>query len=324
VYEERALFSESDFGRRARLLASRGLGVPGNEDAVYGIFDPDGELAATGSLAGKIIEGVAVSDGFDGEGLSAKILTALIREAANRGIYHLFLFTKPDAAERFAALGFRLVAAADSSALLEWGRPGIEEFVSGLRLAAGAPMEGTGCVVANCNPFTLGHRYLIEQAAASSVRLFVIIVSEDRSEFSFDARFRMAREGTEDLPNVTVLSGGDYVVSGATFPSYFTKASELAAVHASLDLEIFASRIAPALGVGRRFVGTEPFSPVTKIYNETMKRVLPPRGVEVAEIPRLETAGAPVSASRVRALLSEGRMEEAKELVPLSTRRFFL
>jgi [citrate (pro-3S)-lyase] ligase len=178
-------------------------------------------------------------------------------------------------------------------------------------------------VVVNCNPFTVGHRYLVERAAAASERLYVLVVREDRSEFPFEVRFRLVREGVSDLENVVVLSGGEYCVSAATFPSYFTREEELASVHAALDLTIFAARIAPALSVKKRFVGTEPFSPVTNIYNETMKDLLPRWGIEVEEVKRLEIDGEPVSASRVRALLREGQMEKVKALVPPSTWRWF-
>jgi [citrate (pro-3S)-lyase] ligase len=238
-------------------------------------------------------------------------------------LWHLFLFTTTNSAPRFVSLGFRTVAAAASSALLEWGRPGIEEFLAGFAETAGSETCDASCVVVNCNPFTLGHRYLIEQAAAASDRLYALVVKEDMSEFSFDIRFRLVREGVSDIDNVVVASAGDYAVSGATFPSYFTRGEDLASTHAELDLEVFASRIAPALRVTRRFVGEELFSGVTRIYNQTMKRVLPPHGIQVTELKRLEIRGEPVSASRVRRLLGEGRIEEARELVPSHTRFFF-
>jgi [citrate (pro-3S)-lyase] ligase len=298
---------------------------------VLGLFGDSGDrLVATGSLIGHTIQGVAVQEELEGQGLTSELLSLLLRYAADSEIWHLFLFTQPQEVLRFAGLGFRLVAATSSAALLEWGYPGIEEFLQDLRHVAelSSPLSllnkphscPDGCVVVNCNPFTLGHRYLIETAAAKSRRLYVIVVQEDRSEFPFDVRFRFVREGVSDLGNVIVLSGGEYCVSAATFPSYFTRREEFASVHAALDLTIFAARVAPALSVGKRFVGTEPFSAVTNVYNETMKALLPRYGIEVEELRRLEIGGESVSASRVRALLREGRMEEAKALVPPSTR----
>ena len=348
MYAERTLLLPSDLAQRAELLASRGLSVPGGDtclasasDVVLGLFEdsPGGDrLAATGSLIGHTLQGIAVREELEGQGLTSKLLSLLLRRAADSEIWHLFLFTKPQETPRFSELGFRLIAATGSAALLEWGRPGIEEFLQSLSrtaessphpavggLGASPPVMGPGptaLVVVNCNPFTLGHRYLIERAAANSHRLCVLVVQEDRSEFPFETRFRLVKEGVSDLANVTVLSGGEYCVSAATFPSYFTRREELASAHAVLDLTIFAARVAPALSVKKRFVGTEPFSPVTNVYNETMKDLLPRYGIEVEELERLEIEGEPVSASRVRYLLREGRMEEAKALVPVCTRRW--
>ena len=120
------------------------------------------------------------------------------------------------------------------------------------------------------------------------------------------------------------MPGGPYCISSATFPSYFTRQQDRVAVHAELDLDLFA-RQAAALGVTRRFAGTEPYCPATSAYNETMQRVLPPHGIEVVLLPRLEQDGQAISASRVRSLLEEGRFEEAEspskapktDLVPL-------
>ncbi|MDR3354923.1 MAG: [citrate (pro-3S)-lyase] ligase [Synergistaceae bacterium] len=324
MYGVRKLVSDFDLSARERLLFSRGLSVPSGEDVIFGAFGAfeGGErLVATGSLAGDIIQGIAVADGFEGDGLSAAVISRLIEYASEHGIWRLSLFTKPDAAKRFAMLGFRTVAVTNLSVLMEWGGPGIDEFLRGLAAAAsGTP---AACVVANCNPFTLGHRYLIERAASACDALYVIAVRDDRSAFPFDVRFRLLQEGTADIPNVAVMSGGDYVVSSTTFPSYFTRDEELAPAHAELDLEIFASRIAPALSISVRCVGTEPYSEVTRIYNETMKRVLPARGIRVEEIERLEIGGEAVSASRVRECLKKKRLSEAADYVPQCTRKFF-
>ncbi|MDR1378262.1 MAG: GNAT family N-acetyltransferase [Synergistaceae bacterium] len=366
---ERVLRAPSDFKQRAELLASRGLSVPGGEDVVLGLFDEE-LLVATGSLVGRVIEGVAVKKEREGQGLTSELLSFLLRYASDAGIWNLFLFTKPTEALRFVDLGFRFVASTDSAALLEWGRPGIEEFLKNLALQSSGRFSdrfedqfedrfkdqfkdrfedqfeengektsrrgersfscNCGCVVANCNPFTRGHRYLIETASLVSERLYVIVVEDpggvvnaaNRPAFPFEVRFRLVREGVKDLRNVFVLSGGEYVISAATFPSYFTGEKDVAFVHAALDLEIFATRIAPALSITRRFVGTEPFSPVTNIYNETMKRLLPRHGIAVEELERIQVGGTAVSASRVRALLRKGSVEDARELVPPCTWRF--
>lgn len=300
--------------RAQALLSACGLSLPQNVDYTAGVFRDDGRLAACGSLKGDMIQGVAVDPDFQGEDLTAKVVTQLVGRAGAAGLRSLYLFTKPEKAGQFAGLGFRTAATARPyAALLEWGEAGIRQYVKQLeerRAAAGlsdyeADSRPAGCLVMNCNPFTLGHRYLIERAVAACGCVFLLVVEEDVSLFSFADRLAMVEAGTANLPNVNVIPGGRYAVSSLTFPSYFTKEENLAAAHAAIDAELFAAQIGPALGVGIRFVGTEPFSPVTEIYNQTLKKRLPRAGICVEEIPRLTSDGTAVSATAVRHLLME-------------------
>ena len=180
-----------------------------------------------------------------------------------------------------------------------------------------------GCIVANCNPFTLGHRYLAERAAALCDLLYLFILSEEKSLFSSSDRLALARAGTADLPNVLVWPTGPYQVSRATFPAYFLKdKSRIQSIGCRLDLTVFARRIAPVLGICRRFVGEEPLSAVTRAYNEEMKAFLPGCGIAVTELPRRQAEGRPISASRVRSLWQAGRLEELRPFVPKTTWEF--
>lgn len=286
-----------------------------------GIYEEDSdELLATGSLVGSMIQMLAVDPERRGEDLLAKLVTNLLQEAFYQGVGEVHLFTKYDKRTFFQSLGFSLVAdVPGQAALLEWGEDGIEAFCRRLR-AQLPPAEGqVGALVMNCNPFTLGHRYLVEQAAACCDRVVIFAVEEDLSLFPFQTRLSLLKQGVADLPRVTVVPGGRYVISSLTFPSYFTKSQELAEVQASMDAEIFRRHLIPALGIRYRFLGTEPLSPVTDLYNHVVKRTLEADGVSVRLVPRLEVDGAPVSASRVRALLARGRMEEIRPLVPEST-----
>lgn len=174
-----------------------------------------------------------------------------------------------------------------------------------------------GAVVANCNPFTCGHRYLLEEALKQCGYLHLFILSDNRSEFPADERFRMVQLGIAGLERIILHRTSDYMISAATFPTYFFKdRSRGQRANCKMDLELFASRIAPALGITERFVGTEPFCTVTNTYNEEMKRMLPRHGITVKEIRRKEMEGMPVSASEVRRRLASGDPEKVKELVP--------
>jgi [citrate (pro-3S)-lyase] ligase len=307
------------------LLSSLGLGVPENIEYTVGLYDDEEELIATASLAGNIIQGVGVLPSRHGEGLSATIVTALLKKAVSDGKEKLFIFTKTSEASSFQGLGFHLVASVEEYAsLLEWGRYGIDDFKEELQSLSSEKPEGASCVVMNCNPFTKGHLYLIEKAAEKSPWLYVILVREDRSLFPFETRMELVRRGVSDLENVTVLTGGDYVISNLTFPSYFTRDDDLTSSHATLDLTIFGKHVAPSLSVVKRFVGEEPYCPVTSTYNEHMKQILPQFGIELEVIPRLTLGDIPISASTVRQYIRESRMEELADLVPPTTYDFLI
>ena len=173
-----------------------------------------------------------------------------------------------------------------------------------------------GVVVMNCNPFTLGHRYLIEQAAKQVERLFVMVVREDCSLFAYAERKAMVEQGVAHLENVTVIDGSEYAISQATFPTYFLKRLDDAAdTQMLLDLDLFRRHIAPALGTTVRFVGTEPTDRLTRRYNQLMHEVL----ADVREIVRLEKKGNAVSASRVRKAMEQGDTSTIRQLVPPTT-----
>ena len=173
-----------------------------------------------------------------------------------------------------------------------------------------------GVVVMNCNPFTLGHRYLIEQAAKQVERLYVMVVREDCSLFAYTERKAMVEQGVADIENVSVIDGSDYAISRATFPTYFLKRLDDAAdTQMLLDLDLFRRHIAPALGATVRFVGTEPTDQLTRRYNQLMHEALK----DVREINRLEKDGNAVSASRVRKAMEEGDMNTIRQLVPPTT-----
>ncbi|MDR1713505.1 MAG: hypothetical protein LBR39_05075 [Coriobacteriales bacterium] len=180
-----------------------------------------------------------------------------------------------------------------------------------------------GSIVMNCNPFTLGHRYLIEHAAAQVDRLFIFVVEEDKSEFSFKDRLSLVIEGVKDLPNVSVLPSGQFIISSLTFVDYFGK-SELQdkTIDPSGDVELFARYIAPTLGITVRFAGEEPFDNVTLQYNQTMEKILPKYGIDFEVIARKESDGEPISASMVRALIKTQSWDKIDKLVPKTTLKY--
>lgn len=177
-------------------------------------------------------------------------------------------------------------------------------------------MPPSGIIIMNCNPFTLGHRYLIEQAAQQVDTLYILVVREDCSMFGYDERKAMIVRGVAHINNVVVCDGSEYSISATTFPTYFLKClSDASDTQMTLDIDLYRRHIAPALGATVRFVGTEPDDPLTRRYNELMKSMLP----DVREVARLQQSGVAVSASRVRKAIVENHLALAARLVPPTT-----
>lgn len=291
-------------------------------DASFVIRD-QGEIIATASRSGNVFKYFAIDPAYQGQNLSASLLAALMDDAFARGFYHYFIFTAPDKALLFQSSGFQLIYRDQLSALLEGGDGSIRQYLDELRLRTGEPAGRRGSIVMNLNPLTLGHLYLIEEARRRVDELIIFIVEEDRSVFPFTDRLAMAKAATAHLDGVQVLPGGPYLISRATFPTYFLKrANEDLAAYTTMDAGIFGQYYAPALGITRRFVGEEPLDPVTAAYNEALRRELARHGIEFTVIPRRELDGQVISASRVRRHLALGETEAALRLVPESTKSY--
>ena len=293
-------------------LGSNGLRL-GEVDLYLAVLSGEGAILAGGGLQRDILKCLAVSAEARSLGLSVPLISRLISVASERGFTNLKVFTKPENRALFESLGFKLLAEAPKAILMENGR-GLEDYCNYLR-----DHRAPGVIVMNANPFTLGHKYLVEQASPA----VVIPVKEDVSRFPYAERLAMIRRGCDGLADV--VEGSDYQISAATFPTYFLKdLSDAAETQMRLDIDLFGRHIAPALGARVRFVGSEPADPLTARYNALMKELLPAYGVDVVEIPRLTGAEGPVTATRVRALLDAGRFKAASALTPASTWPYLL
>ena len=304
------------------LLIKEGIRKDGNLDYTCAMFDEDYHVIATGSCFGNTLRCFAVSSDHQGEGLLNEIITHLTEVQFNRGNLHLFLYTKAASAKFFGDLGFREIARVENSLVFMENRA--DGFPSYLRRLEKTRTDGvSAALVMNANPFTLGHRFLVETAAAACDTLHLFIVSEDASLVPFPVRKKLVKEGVADLPNVVCHDSGPYIISNATFPSYFLK-DESAVIenHAMLDLAVF-KRIAAALNITARYVGEEPTSQVTGIYNEIMSRELPKAGIACVIVPRKQEGGKAISASTVRQCLQAGDWAALEKLVPVTTLDYF-
>lgn len=323
-------------------LQTNGLRYDDVDYYVAIVDESSDEMIAGGGLKGSVIKCVAVADGHKGEAVANVIVSHLIAKANAEGCQCVKLYTKPDNRQLFESLSFRLIAESPNAILMETGVGGIEKYSEELRVKSeelsvkseelrvkGEELKNDesvvsnarkpiGVIVMNANPFTLGHRFLVEQSSELVERLYVVVVREDCSMFSYNERKAMVSQGVRDIGNVVVVDGSDYAVSAATFPTYFLKQlSDATDTQIILDLDLYRRRIAPALGATIRFFGSEPTDPLTRRYNELMHQQL---GEEhVHEIQRKQQEGSAISASRVRKAMMEGCLWDAIQLVPPTT-----
>jgi len=296
---------------------------------VFITISREGRLIACGGIAGNIIKCVAIDESVRGEGLTLTLATELINLAYERQCTQLFIYTKTQNEALFKQCGFYPIARVpDIMVLMENSATRLQQYASYLTTLRHNGNK-IGCIVMNANPFTLGHRYLIQQAASQCDWLHVFLVKEDTSRFRYEDRLALVRAGTEGIEKITVHRGSEYMISRATFPCYFIKEqSVIDHCYTEIDLQIFRQHIAPALGITHRFVGTEPFCSVTAKYNQDMRISLgditatnaPP--IEVVEIERLQYQGKAVSASWVRQLLVKKDLATIAHLVPEATREY--
>mgnify|MGYP003361687137 CR=1 FL=1 len=307
------------FKQWQQLIQSEGLFIENLDDITetIGIYEND-KLIATGSYYENVLKYLAIDPNYQGGNTFNKLVSTLINQLATDNIFHIFVFTKPQYMQSFEYLGFNVIAQNDFSALLETGDYSIDQYIEELPKVEGKKISA---IVMNANPFTLGHRYLIEQASQNSDFVYVFVVNQDVSLFKMSERMQLIKEGTKDLTNIKVVNGGQYMVSFVTFPSYFIKSrTDVIDYQTALDAQVF-KRIAQALHITKRFVGDEPYSQTTEIYNQTMQKVLPPE-VELEILDRKEVGQDIISATKVRQAISDNDLATVKKYVPETTYTF--
>ena len=294
----------------------KGFDINYEKDVDYTLAAFDGDkIVGTGSAAGRVLKCFAIDENYQGMGITNAIITRLIAYQYERGESHLFIFTKPKNIKIFSDFGFSLVEETEDVALLD---NKIEELHKILK-----SMEDdreSGAIVINANPMTKGHLYLIEEARKMTDLLHIFMVEEDGSTFPYEFRYKIVAEEVSKFDNVILHRGNDYIISKNTFPTYFYKDEKtVLKAYSELDTKIFGRYFVKALNIKKRFVGSEDKDLVTKNYNDTMKKILPQYGVELIEIPRIESGGQVISASVVRKLLKERKLEEAYKYLPDGT-----
>jgi [citrate (pro-3S)-lyase] ligase len=315
--------SDALSAQKARgFLRQNNLDLSENLDYFCGIFDGD-NLLACGGYEKDVIKCVAVSESARDMQLTNTLISHLRSRLNALNVNNIFIYTKITNQKIFENLAFYPVGKSSQTILMESDPRGISKYCKELEQYK---EEGVcGAVVLNANPFTKGHRFLVEHALKKCDFLYIFVVEEDKSAVRFEDRYDLVQKGVADLKNVRVIKGGKYIVSNATFPTYFLKEKELIDTNCSqLDADIFGSHIAKALNITKRFVGTEPADIVTADYNVRLREILVKYGIDLIEIERLVLYGEIVSASKVRRLIKANRPEDTKPFVPSSTYEFIM
>lgn len=317
--------SQSDHEKWLNLITSAGLREELHLDEVIGLFDGN-RLVATGAIQDNIMKCLVVCQSYTGGEVMNQLMTELINRLYQKGYRKFFIYTKPSAALSFQYVGFKELIRTEEVVFLEKA-VGEDSFQNYLASLVSKKVNGkhVGSIVMNANPFTKGHRYLVERALEICDVLHIFVVSQERSVFPTVVRRKLVMEGVQDLDNVWVHDTQDYIVSSATFPAYFlNEDQQVTQVQAEVDSTLFMERIAPVLGIQHRFVGEEPYSPTTAVYNQTMTEVFQGK-IRLHVIPRCSVMGNTndyISASKARQYLSEGRWEDVSRCVPKTTYQF--
>ena len=298
------------------------------------IYNLNGQIIGTGSFKERILKFVVISPQFRETTAFAQVVTHLNNKILEKHD-KIFVFTKPENSIMFQGLGFKEIAVAEPVfSVLEFGYKSIKNYIEYLESKkVSEKKKSVASIVVNCNPFSNGHKFLIEKASYENDIVYLFVVEEDKSVFSFAIRWELIKKGIAHLNNVVMIKGGDYVVSVATFPTYFVKNNLNSLVtqkQAEIDITVFVKYIVPTLNINKRYVGTEVYCPTTAAYNDAMKKILPTHNVEFIEVERkaigTDSNNEPdyISASKIRNAIKEDKLESITKFLPDSTREFLL
>ena len=301
-------------------------------DTTMIIYNLNNEIIGTGSLKGNTLKYVVIAPAFR-ETTAFPLIVTYLADKALENHKQCFVYTKPETAKLFQALGYSLIATAEPLfAVLEFGYKRIKDYQQYLKQNKIETLTNNiAAIVVNCNPFTIGHRYLIEKASQENELVYLFVVSENLSAFPFEIRWKLIEEGISHLKNVKMLATGPYIVSGAIFPNYFLKNESWNLVsqkQAEIDVKIFANYITPILNIKKRYIGTEKYCQTTAAYNTAMRNILPEHDIKVIEYERISAEinnkNSFVSASKVREAIKQHKLNEVLSTLPTSTKEFLL
>jgi [citrate (pro-3S)-lyase] ligase len=316
-------------------LAENGFEFDINEvETTMILYNLNDDIIGTGSHENQTLKFVVVAEKFR-ETSAFSTIVSYLTDKILVNYKRCFVFTKPENSKYFESLGFSEIANAKPLfSVLEFGFKTIVDYQEYLKKnKVDIDSNNIAAIVVNCNPFTVGHQFLIEKASAENDIVYLFVVKENLSLFPYEVRKKIIKEGVAHLKNVIVISSGPYIVSGAIFPNYFLKSESwdmITQKQAEIDVSIFAKYIVPILGIKKRYIGTENYCNTTRSYNSAMKTMLPKVGCEVFEITRksmgmtVDNQENFISASKVRNAIKNNNLEAVLNFLPEVTKNFLL
>lgn len=296
-----------------------------------------GKIIASGSYSENVIKSVVIDTDYQNQGLLNTLVTKLKKSINKNGYDKIFVYTTENSSSKFNNLGFNKIdGISPYPVLMEDAIEDINNFSKNLKYKFEKKInekfsfknyknKNIAALVVNCNPITKGHLYLIEKAAKENDVVVIFVVSEDKSLFSTNIRYKLIKEATKKIKNRILFTGEDYIISHATFPTYFLGKDEQDKknrLYAELDAKIFGEYFAQPLNINKRYVGKEPYSPMTAAYNKALEKHLPKYGIKVIKVDRKKHKGKAISASTVRKYIKDGKWDLIKPIVPKVTYEF--
>ncbi len=327
-----APFKDKNLTKLINFLNLQGLDYDENVEFSVNIENNSNNIIATGSLDNNIIKCLAVDQEYRNEGLSAKVVTLLINHAIEKGVRKLFVYTKPKNERLFKELGFYTISKTNNILLMENEKFGFKSYLEFIYNETqlfidkfNLKPKKIGCIIANCNPFTNGHLYLMDTASKKCDLLHVFILSGSNKYFNEKERINLVKEGLKEYKNIIIHPAKEYILSPLTFPTYFIKdKKQTSLINCELDINIFVNKIAPLLNITQRFLGTEKYDLVTNSYNEELIKSLSNSNIRLTIIDRKTINCEVISASTVRKLIDLNDFEKIKNYVPYTTYEFII
>jgi [citrate (pro-3S)-lyase] ligase len=319
-YMIRDILLDSEIEEVKRLLEKNNLIYEHTVTKTIGLYDKN-KLIATGSIDHNVIKMIAVDPTYQSQNISSKILSHLLFYLEAHEINHYFLFTKPENKDIFSNYNFNKIMETKDIVLYENKNDEIHSTLKKLSQTLPEKKGSRGCIVMNLNPMTLGHLYLIETASKEHDDLIIFLVETNASLFNYETRLKLLKKSIKHLDNVYVLPSTDYMISRATFPTYFLKDKQKMDVYTELDVSIFKTYFMPIFKIDTRHVGEEPIDELTHQYNLKMKTILKE---QLNIIPRKTYHHDIISASYVRKLAREKKYDMIKPIVPKATYKFLI